>query len=178
MTNAAVAPSRAELTECCPALAEGLSAADLDALLAAFEPRALADGEVLLAEGEASACAYLVWRGRFRVTVGAAAAGVTAGELGPGSWLGEVSLLDGDRASATATAAGPSVVLALPAEVLARLYGSEPRLGASLVRAMCVTLAGRIRRATDQLEAMRGGAAQAQLPRRGILDALRMLMGG
>jgi CRP-like cAMP-binding protein len=171
-------PSRAELVQRCPALVEGLAPADLDTLIAVLEERSLAADEVLLREGETSSCAYLVWSGSFRIVVGPENASVAAGELGPGSWLGEVSLVDGEPPSATAIASGPAVVLALPGAALERLRQENPRLAACLVRALCVTLAGRVRAATERLESLRGAPSQpAAEPRRGIMAALRALMG-
>jgi CRP-like cAMP-binding protein len=171
-------PSRSELLERCPALADGLSAQEIDQLLAVLEPRNLAVDEVLLREGAPSESAYLIWSGSFRIAVGPDGAHLPAGEVWTGGWLGEVSLLDGEPPTATAIAVQPSVVLALRASTLERLRTENARLATHVLRALCVTLAGRVRSATDQLETLRSdGAPRAPLPRRGILAALRTLMG-
>jgi CRP-like cAMP-binding protein len=178
-------PTRAELIERFPVLAEGMTPAELDKLLEVLEPRELAVGDALLREGEPSACAYLVWNGSFQITsgssqvmVGPGSPSVAAGEIEGGSWLGEVSLFDGQPPTASVIAARRSLVLALPASALDGLRQSHPRLAANLTRAMCVTLAGRVRRATERLEKLREGTAgPAPVRRRGVLAALRALMG-
>src|SRR5262249_22130707 len=95
--------------------------------------------------------------------------------LEAGSWMGEVSLLDGRPATATIVAATPAVVLALSRTALDELRQSNLGLAINLVRAMCLTIARRLRSATDQLDQLR--AASTTPPSRSILKALRELFG-
>jgi CRP-like cAMP-binding protein len=165
---------RDELVRRFPSLAESLSTEELDHLMAVLERRQVADGEVLLTDGMPSSAAYLLVDGALRIVLNAGGTGVDAGVLEPGCWVGEVSLLDGGPATATAIATAPTVVLALARGALEELRKREPRVAASLVRAMSMALAARLRRATDQLEALRGMPASAEDE---ALDALRALMG-
>ena len=52
--------------------------------------------------------------------------------LGPGDFVGEMSLLTGERRSATVTAKGKVVALEIPKEALAPLLGKAPHLATQL----------------------------------------------
>jgi CRP-like cAMP-binding protein len=164
-------PSRDRSPEPFASLAKSLSQAEIDSLVAMLDRREVAVGEELLTEGAPSPCALLVAEGSFRVLVG----GVEVARLEAGSWMGEVSLLDGGPATATIVAARPAVVLALSPTALEELRRTNLGLATHLVRAICVAIAGRVRSASDRLDELR--AASAPPPSRSILDALRTLFG-
>jgi CRP-like cAMP-binding protein len=165
---------RDELVRLYPLLAQSLSAEEIDRLLAALERRDAADGEVLLRAGVRSSWAFLLLDGAIRVILEPDDSRLDAGVLEPGCWLGEVSLLDGGPATATAIATTPTKLLVLRREALASLWRDDPKVAATLVRAMSMAMATRIRRASDQLEALRDAAV---LPEGGAVDALRTLFG-
>lgn len=159
-----------------PALSGALSTAELDQLLAALEPRELLAGEVLVSSDKPSSTAYLLLRGSLEVVM--EPAGAVIGKLEPGSFVGEVSFLDGGVATATVIVVTPALVLGLEHAALERLRKNAPRVAASLVRAMTVAVAARVRRATDQLEGLRFGSVPPGVVRRpSLMNALRALMG-
>src|ERR671935_871289 len=80
----------------------GLPSATIEALAAKLEPATFAKGDVLMNEGEAGDDAYLVrdgqldvWRGERRLAT-----------LGPGSFVGEISVLTRTKRTATVRARG------------------------------------------------------------------------
>ena len=70
---------------------------------------ALSTGHVLTAEGRPGAQAFLIVEGEALVTV----AGKYVATLGPGQFVGEMSLLDHEPCSATVTATTPMRVLVM-----------------------------------------------------------------
>jgi cAMP-dependent protein kinase regulator len=68
-----------------------------------------ADGETVTREGEPGETFYIVIEGRLQVTQH----GTLVRELGPGDFLGEISLIDGRPRTATVTAVGPVQALVI-----------------------------------------------------------------
>jgi CRP-like cAMP-binding protein len=169
---------RDEFAKRFPSLAGALSPEELDVLLGALERRELLDGDLLLSDGEPSRVAYLLLEGTIRIVLNPGGAYVDAGVLEAGTWIGEVSLLDGEGATATAIATEPARTLALRRSALDRLRSEHPRVASVLLRTLCRTISGRVRRATDQLESLRlAMEAQAGTPREQVLESLRTLAG-
>jgi CRP-like cAMP-binding protein len=71
---------------------------------------------------------------------------VVLGEIGPGKWAGEVTVLDQGPATATVAAVEASTLLALSREAFEELRARHPRIAARLVQALCRDLANRLRR--------------------------------
>jgi CRP-like cAMP-binding protein len=157
------------------AICASLDGAEVDALTARLERRELAEGEALIVEGQPSSGAWLIWQGNLVVTLGSGREALEVGQVGPGAIVGETSLLDSGVASATVRADAPSAALRLSSASLDELRDSHPRVAANLVRAMCVTLAYRVRFATERLDVMHGGGRAAPPPKSGLLEALRAL---
>jgi CRP-like cAMP-binding protein len=76
-----------------------------------------------------------------RVTKGA----VFLREWGPGDYFGEMSVLDGETRSATATAVGRVRLLRLDREALLRTMDDQP----AIAIAICQTLSRRVRELLD-----------------------------
>lgn len=81
----------------------------LEQLVPAFDLVELADGQVLIREGDADDSLYVVTAGRLLVTTSAVPQG-QAMELGPGKSVGELGFLTGDKRSATVRARGETRV--------------------------------------------------------------------
>ena len=67
------------------------------------------DGAEITREGEAGDAFYVVTAGNLDITQG----GRAIAKLGPGEFLGEISLIDGQPRTATATARGPVEALCI-----------------------------------------------------------------
>jgi len=61
------------------------------------------DGHTVIREGDAGDAFYIVVDGRLRISRN----GSSVADLGPGDFLGEISLIDGRARTATATTQGP-----------------------------------------------------------------------
>lgn len=75
--------------------------------------RELFEGEVLFRQGDPSDCAWLVEAGAIELVSQQGRRAIQHGVLGPGELIGELGMLDGAPRSATATARGDTVLLAI-----------------------------------------------------------------
>jgi SulP family sulfate permease len=171
-------PTPKEIAERFARITAHLPKGEIEPLVRALAERDVAAGSALLVEGDPSSTLYLLWGGELAVTIRADASSEEVGRLRPGAVVGEISLIDGGRATATVTAAADSRVFALSRDALLILEREHPRVAAAIYRAMCDALSGRIRSATTRYEAtgenLESGAPTAG---RGWLDSLRDLFG-
>ena len=100
-------------------------------------------GEVVMVEGETGAEAYLVERGQLRVTRDRA----LLAELGPGEWVGEMSLLLEEPRSATVTALTDVQLRRVTKDTFARVLAEDPQRTQELLR----QLARRVKESSAQL---------------------------
>jgi CRP-like cAMP-binding protein len=97
----------------------------------------LDEGAVLTRQGRSGGLAYVVEQGAADVV----RHGAVVATLGPGSVIGELSLLDGKPRSATVKATSPMDVLEVSSEDLAKLLAKMP----SFRRKLLETLSRRVR---------------------------------
>ena len=98
-----------------------------------FEPVRAAVGQVIISEGHKSGGFYLVLLGEVRIDKrNEQGLPVTVATLGEGAYFGEVSLLRGDVAQATATASGTVELARLEAKRFYSLVASIPMLWAQV----------------------------------------------
>lgn len=89
--------------------------------------RDLFPGEVLYQQGDPSDCAWLIERGAIELASMQGRRTINHGVLGPGELIGELGMLDGAPRSATATARGDTVLLAIGHDqFLQRLNSGDP----------------------------------------------------
>lgn len=105
-------------------LFSGLSTPQLRSILRSAVPIEFAPGETIVKEGEAGDAFYLVQEGRARVTVGGAQKGV----LGPRSYFGEISVIDGGPRTATVEAETKVAALKLTSAALQRTLQKYPSI--------------------------------------------------
>lgn len=110
---------------------------DLTAVAAASVEEDFPRGSVLTREGQRGGLAFVLLSG----SATARRNNRSIGTLGPGSIVGELSLVDGRERSATVTVDEDARVLAINGDDFARLVAQSPRFTVALLR----TLAGRIR---------------------------------
>ena len=82
---------------------------ELEHIAALVQPRSIGDGAVILREGEPGDEFFVLVDGGATATV----EGDVVEQLAPGSFFGEMALLDGGDRLATVTATGPAQVLVL-----------------------------------------------------------------
>jgi CRP/FNR family transcriptional regulator, cyclic AMP receptor protein len=110
--------------------------ADLEALAAITEERALPIGHVLCDQGRVAQDCYIVVDGQADVTIG----GRHVAAIGPGESVGEMGLLDHLPRSATVTATTPMQVYVIEAKPFEQVLQSS-----GVARALLVLLSRRIR---------------------------------
>jgi CRP-like cAMP-binding protein len=128
-----------------PAIAAGLSQAQLKALLDGVTKLVVSPGTQLIRYHGRSGQLYLVWSGRLRASLESGAHTLVLGDIGPGRWVGEVTVLDHGPATATVTATEVSTLLVLARDDFERLRAQHPELAARLVQALARNLAQRLR---------------------------------
>ena len=120
----------AALSKRFPGLGSSLGSGELESLLDALQVHDAAAGEALVAEGAASDSVFLVWEGQLDVTHWGPAGDRRLAQLGPGSYFGEVSLLDPGVATASVVTEQGCVVLRLSRPRLDELRRSQPEVAA------------------------------------------------
>jgi len=107
--------------------------------------RRLGAGQVLFTEGEPSEHLYLLRSGRLRiVVVSPRGEELTLSVLGPGTTLGELSVIDRQPRSASAEAVGPVELLAITADDARSVLEAD----SAILMAAAVELAAHVRRLT------------------------------
>lgn len=128
-----------------------LEPAEIDAVLAQAAVRRIARNEVILRRGDPSTGANIVVSGRVRIgTISEDGREVTLGVLGPGDVIGEMSVLDGEDASADVTALEDCVLLFIERARFLRLLRGSADLCLRLMAVLC----RRIRRVNATVEDM------------------------
>jgi CRP-like cAMP-binding protein len=117
-------------------LFEALETEQLAELAAHMKPRSLEPGEVLFAQGGTEATLFIVVSGILEVSQHTELSGQqTAGFIGGGDYIGEVSLLTGAPYSATATARTHCKLYGLGCHVIKPLLAANSDLYAEFDRA-------------------------------------------
>ena len=96
--------------------------------------RLVTAGETVMREGESGAEAYLVKRGHLDVLRGAGPDGVALARLGPGDWVGEMSLLLDEPRSATVVAATDAQLRRVTKHDMGHVLAEDPQRTEELLR--------------------------------------------
>jgi DASS family divalent anion:Na+ symporter len=119
-------------------LTSGLDRVALARLAAYMDPVAVQAGDEIITEGETGDALYIIVRGTFAVLVD----GARVNTVGPGHYVGELSLLIDEPRSATIRADTEGEALRLDRQQFVELLGRD----AGAARAVATTLARRLRR--------------------------------
>jgi CRP-like cAMP-binding protein len=109
-----------------------------------METATLADGTTLIEEGEEGDALFVILDGAATVR----RKGVDVSNVGPGSWFGELALLDGEPRSATVVATAPTTVAVLGVRLFRTLLREFP----DMTSAILAGLASDLRRTRDALD--------------------------
>jgi class 3 adenylate cyclase len=118
-----------------------LSSSEIQAIAQRGEIVSVNDGDVLIAEGAVGNTLFLVLQGK----VGISRDGFHLAVSETGSVVGEISIVDSGKATATVTAMGPLMVFKISKENFETLYSNE-----NFVRAILKGLAAKTREALDR----------------------------
>lgn len=119
-------------------LFQGLNDHDLTKVLEAGKEVRHNPGKTILQEDESGVGFHLIREGQAEVVVGSA----VVRTVGPGTYFGEMSVIDGGPRSATVRATTDLVTFSLPAWTFQELIDKHP----SLAKALLVELCSRIRK--------------------------------
>jgi CRP/FNR family cyclic AMP-dependent transcriptional regulator len=89
--------------------------------------------DVICKEGETGVGLHIVVEGETKVQIG----GRTRRRLGPGSFFGEIALLDGGPRTATVIAETPVTTLSIPAWSFKAVIKSQPSLALKMLEEVC-----------------------------------------
>jgi CRP-like cAMP-binding protein len=116
-----------------------------------METTTLAAGTPMVEEGEAGDALFVILQGAGSVRRN----GVEVAAVGPGTWFGELALLDGAPRSATVVATERTTVAVLGVRLFRTLLREFPEM----TSAVLAGLASDLRRARDALEAVTAGTS-------------------
>lgn len=112
----------------------GLKARDLKALAKSSKETSYRSGELLCRQGERGVAAFLITSGRVRVENEEKDGTVTLlTELGPGNFVGELSVIDGAERTATLRASGDVEALVLTQWSMVGLLKTRPFIAAAML---------------------------------------------
>ncbi len=133
-----------------------LSLAEARAVARYMRPRFIREGTVFIREGDAEGTGFMVLVLDGEVTVEnivvSRVSPITVTVLGAGSMHGELGLIDGLPRSASCTASSDLHCVTLTREGMLQLLKDEPKLGAKLMMAIAMSVAGRLRDNTEKLK--------------------------
>ena len=133
-----------------------LSRAEARVVARYMRPRFIREGTVFIREGDAEGTGFMVLILDGEVTVEnivvSRVSPITVTVLGAGSMHGEVGLIDGLPRSASCTASSDSRCVILTREAMLQLLKDEPEMGAKLMMAIAMRIAGRLRDNTQKLK--------------------------
>ncbi len=139
-----------------PTALEALTPQEADSVVGYMRPRLFQAGEVMIQEGDSSASDFmlLVLEGECSVEnqFAAGVEDVVVRLMGPGSLIGEMSLLDGAPRSASCVAHTELLAAELHREAFLRLIHEQPAVGVRLLLAIAKRMADHLRDATRKLK--------------------------
>jgi CRP/FNR family cyclic AMP-dependent transcriptional regulator len=128
----------------------GLATLQLAAVTAVVQQKEYMGGDMIVRQFDKNCDLMIIVSGNARIS---SFSGEMIAEVGPGSLIGEMSLIDDQPRSATVTAIGPTRVAVLPYSDLKGLLQTDRDLAATVTLNIARVLAQRLRNANMQLDA-------------------------
>jgi CRP/FNR family cyclic AMP-dependent transcriptional regulator len=113
------------------------------------------DGEVVIREGDAGDCMFVVQSGQVEVVQGNGAGEMRLAVLEEGDFFGEMAVFEKETRSATVRALGEARVLKVDRRTLLRRIKEDPLLAVNLLQ----TMSGRVRTLNGELARRQGDAS-------------------
>ncbi|MCE9641750.1 MAG: cyclic nucleotide-binding domain-containing protein [Betaproteobacteria bacterium] len=172
----------AEFSTRFPALANELGPGNLDTLLGATTVLELPARRKVIRDRMPVDALYMILEGRVEISVEEFGQAITLGHLGPGEWLGEVSVLSGELlASSTVTTETPVKFLRLRHQAFEDLIANNQEIASVLLRQLVLMLADRLRKSGTTMknplkiqkvtDAQDGGGVPERAPARNWLES-------
>lgn len=136
-------------------LFQGLSSEELEEIDAIAERRTCEANCTLVAEGKKGDTLYIIEKGRVRIDLKLASRSdcATVHRLRDGQTIGELSLVDSRRRSATATCETECQIVAISSEQLRELFERNRSIGYTVILNLARVVAERLRKTNLQLVA-------------------------
>jgi len=141
-------------------LFRGLTKDQIERIAEIVEQKRFDGGEVMVRQFDRDSDMMIIVTGGARIK---SFSGEPLAEVGPGSVIGEVSLIDDQPRSATVVSVGTTVVALIPGKKLAAMADEDVALKAQLVLNISKVLCQRLRTANVQLDAALAKESAAQL---------------
>jgi len=144
-------------------LFDGLSRSELREIEATLRKRTCEPGEVIFQQGRPGAGMFILISGAVEIFREAEEPRVLLTRVAPGSFFGEMALLDDALRTACAVAAEASELAVFYRPDLLNLAEQRPQLGVKVVMHLSQIVAGRLRRTNRALKEIRAEVEAAQL---------------
>ena len=142
----------AEFQEKFPELSRELGPKSLGRLLGSASMTELPAGRRIIRDRMPVDSLYMILNGQVSISVEESGQSTQLGQLGPGEWLGEVSVLSGELlASSTVTTVVTTRFLRLRHQAFENLIASDQEMGAVLLKHLVGMLAARLRASMKSL---------------------------
>ncbi|MCW5933623.1 MAG: cyclic nucleotide-binding domain-containing protein [Fimbriimonadia bacterium] len=132
-------------------LVKGMSEEDKNQLVELAQVKKFFSGDVMIRQFDRNNDLIVVLQGSARVRT---ISGDVIAELGPGSVIGEISLIDEQPRSATVVSSGETTVAVIPSSDLRALIEESPYFGIALLRNLAKHICAHLRLANIQLDAV------------------------
>lgn len=112
-------------------------------------------GEVLFQKGDPGAAMYIIKQGSIKIVINDHdhEKEITLATLHPGTFVGELALLDNSPRSATAKAIEPTEALAFFRSELNKLLKTHPAIGSKIMKELAIIVGQRLKATNEQLYA-------------------------
>ena len=133
-----------------PALAAALGPQDLAVLTRAMSTLELPAGRRVIRDRMPVDSLYFILEGEVSILIEEGGRAVSLGRLGPGEWLGEVSVLSGEMlASSTVRSETPVKLMRLRHQAFEDLITKNERIASAMLRELVSMLAARLRASNE-----------------------------
>ena len=132
---------------------QDLTSKEREHLLATAEHMTYGPGDVVIEEGTMPEAIFVITEGKVRVTRGLSAvmSAEFAGPLGLGEIVGEMSMVDGNSASATLVADGEVKALRVAAAEVEKMIEADPTFAGRFYRSLLLAVIRRMRRINERV---------------------------
>ncbi|MEM1157376.1 MAG: cyclic nucleotide-binding domain-containing protein [Verrucomicrobiota bacterium] len=124
---------------------------DLEALKYHGEFGEYGEGEIIVEEGVRQYNLFIIVSGQCEIVLGGGGSEMVVGEIGPGSCIGEVSILEPGDATATVRVKGTAVLWKLDVEQLQAFFEKLPVAAGQLMLGIAQLLCQRLRTANQTI---------------------------
>jgi CRP-like cAMP-binding protein len=139
-------------------ICSGASPAQIALLESSLNRECLPAGALLCREGDEADRLWLIRSGAVSVRVGVENGGRRIAAFGPGTTVGEMAIVEGERRSASMVADEPVEAYVLTLDAYRAIMSKSPEIGFLILRSISRTLSRRLRATSVDLRAARGEA--------------------